>query len=287
MTRRDFQVSSRIDGIRMAAGAHTNPITSLTRRAYAALPRLVMRTLRPFVRSHGSGNSAFLTRFATPYECAVLSMNRSHWEQKVLRLGLVGYEKVLDLGCGAGQWLPVLAEHNSAVIGADNELRLLKMARDSAAGSGDVRLIQTRAESLCFPTQTFDAVLCYSVLTYTDHEKVLAEMKRVTKAGGKVILGVAGIGYYLKHIVEGVRFRDLKAVQYGVDPIITYWAQSLLGRRSQAITYWTKRRVARLMKRNGFDVVRTFAERKDASWPDTYLGGYFFFCVEAMKRAES
>jgi len=242
-----------------------------------------MLILRPFLRSKGDTGSAFLDRLATSYESAVLSMSQAHWEQKVYSFGLIGLNSVLDLGCGPGQWLRILAEHNGDVVGTDIERIPLEMALQTVKDSHHIGLTQARAESLCFLAQTFDAVLCYSVLTYTNHESALREINRVTKPGGKVIVGLAGMGYYLKHVVEGVRYRNLAAVRYGLDPILTYWAQSLLGRRSQAITYWTRRRITRLLKDNGFDVVRTIAERKDSSWPDTFLGSYFFFCVEAIR----
>ena len=210
-------------------------------------------------------------------------MGQRHWDQKVNRLGLLGYENVLDLGCGPGQWLAGLAAHNTKVVGVELSRSALDIARQALEGADQVSLTQANAESLCFPAHSFDAVLCYSVLTYTNHEKTLDEINRVTKCGGKVIVGLAGMGYYLKHIVEGVRYRNLKAVRYGLDPSLTHWVQAILGRRSQAITYWTRRRITRMLEKRGFDVVRSFSERKDASWPDAYLGAYFFFCVEAKK----
>ena len=42
--------------------------------------------------------------------------------------GLVEHEAVLDVGCGPGQWLPVLAKHNGRVVGVD-VADLLEFAR--------------------------------------------------------------------------------------------------------------------------------------------------------------
>jgi 2-polyprenyl-3-methyl-5-hydroxy-6-metoxy-1,4-benzoquinol methylase len=252
---------------------------------YRALPGLLMRIFGPILRARGIQDSAFVDRLSVPYRRAVYGMGEAHWENKVERFGLVGCERVLDLGCGPGQWLPSLARQNAGVIGVDVDATLLEVARETAAPRHRVMLVQSRAESLCFRGATFDAVLCYGVLMYTDYETTLREVSRVLKPGGRLIIGLMGLGYYLKHVADGLRHNRAEAVRYGIEPIATTFGQALLGRQPQGTTFWTARAISRILARRGFDVVRVRGDRYDPLWPTSYAGAHFHFCVEALKKS--
>jgi SAM-dependent methyltransferase len=263
-------------------------IRNALRRAYALFPWVVFFALRVAFPLRPGGRSQFLERFAVPYEQAVYLIGRDHWEQKVLTLGLRGCQRALDLGCGSGQWLSLLAKHNVEVVGGDLDRRLIRIAQEGVQGTNNVSLTQMRAETTCFTARSFDLVLCYSVLMYTDADEVMREIERLLIPGGKLVVGLVGAGYYLKHVVEGAKFRDIKAVRYGVGPLLARAIQLMLARRrDSAVTYWTTRRVERLIKQNGFDVVSIRADRKVPDWPDAYLGTRFYFCVEARRRPDA
>jgi ubiquinone/menaquinone biosynthesis C-methylase UbiE len=251
---------------------------------YKALPGCLVRILGPIARSRRGHDSSFLDRLSISYPDAVRGMGEAHWEKKVETFGLVGHERVLDLGCGPGHWLNPLASHNQVVVGLDVDPTLLEIAKKIVDPRRGAILVRGRAESLCFRGAVFDVALCYGVLMYTEYEVTLREVCRVLKPGGKLITGLVGLGYYLKHVMDGLRHERAEAVRYGIEPIATTLGQALIGRRSQATTFWTRQAIRKVLAQHGFEVIRVWSDPLDPLWPTSYAGSYFYFCVEARKK---
>jgi ubiquinone/menaquinone biosynthesis C-methylase UbiE len=99
--------------------------------------------------------------------------------------------KVLDIGCGTGFHLAWL-DKNMRVesTGCDVSPEALAEARKNTP----CRLAECRAEQLPFSDGEFDTVLCmFSTLNLCEWEKALSEIRRIVKAGGKVILSVSSV----------------------------------------------------------------------------------------------
>jgi SAM-dependent methyltransferase len=102
-----------------------------------------------------------------------------------------GPGRCLDLGCGTGRAIPLLASSGWTVTGVDVSRDQLAVA-ERHAGAVAEQLLCADAHRLPFDSATFDAVL--SVLTHTDFDQahlVFAEVRRVLRPGGTfVYLGV-------------------------------------------------------------------------------------------------
>jgi SAM-dependent methyltransferase len=95
-------------------------------------------------------------------------------------------QRVLDVGCGAGALTAVLADIVGAenVAGADPSEPFVEAARARVPGA-DLRV--GPAESLPFEDGVFDAALAQLVFHFVaDPPRAAAEMKRVTREGGRV-----------------------------------------------------------------------------------------------------
>lgn len=109
-------------------------------------------------------------------------------------LRLAPGQRVLDVGCGTGLFLPALAQAVGAsglVVGLDHAPALIEEARHRIKRLGietNIRLECGDAASLPFPDASFDAAHISRVLIHVeDPDTVLREMRRVTRPGGWIV----------------------------------------------------------------------------------------------------
>ena len=96
--------------------------------------------------------------------------------------------KVLDIGCGNGALLNALSERIANGIGVDESRSMLERARQRNAGISNLRFEHIAGPHLPFPDASFDVVISMMSFRYLDWDPLLAEIKRVTKPGGKFLI---------------------------------------------------------------------------------------------------
>lgn len=94
---------------------------------------------------------------------------------------------VLEVACGSGQGLGLLARSARRVIAGDYTFSLV---RDAARHYGHrVGLVCLDAQGLPFPDASFDLVLCYEALYYfPDADRFCSEAARVLRLGGELVV---------------------------------------------------------------------------------------------------
>jgi ubiquinone/menaquinone biosynthesis C-methylase UbiE len=100
-------------------------------------------------------------------------------------------EKMLDVGCGAGQTAIPAAKNGVKVTGVDIASNLIEQARSRAQGEGlDAKFEEGDAEQLNFPDASFDVVVSLIGAMFAPQpDKVAAELLRVCRPGGRIIMG--------------------------------------------------------------------------------------------------
>lgn len=95
--------------------------------------------------------------------------------------------RVLEVACGPGRGLGLLARHASFLVGGDLTFGLL---RDARRHYGSARpLVQLDAQSLPFASRSFDVVIMFEAIYYVpDVSAFLAECRRVLRSDGVVLL---------------------------------------------------------------------------------------------------
>ena len=108
-------------------------------------------------------------------------------------LGLAAGASVLDVGCGSGVDLAALAQRvgsGGRVVGLERSGALIEAARaQGRERAGPIELVQGDACALPFAEAEFDACRADRTLQHVEQpEAALAEMVRVTRAGGRVVV---------------------------------------------------------------------------------------------------
>lgn len=124
-------------------------------------------------------------------------MARETWAQNrraIDALEVQPDDHVLDVGCGPGRALSVLAARASRgrAVGADPSELMVEVAVDrnrEFVRAGRVDVTEASVEALPFPNAAFDKVLCVHVIYFwPDLDRALREIARVMKPGGRLAL---------------------------------------------------------------------------------------------------
>ncbi len=100
-------------------------------------------------------------------------------------------EKVLDIGCGTGNFSLKLAQKGCLVVGIDVSEPMLDKAREKAEKAElEINFAKQDAANLEFPAESFDGVFSITAFEFmADYKKTFSEMMRVLKPGGKLLIG--------------------------------------------------------------------------------------------------
>src|SRR5262249_22008814 len=144
----------------------------------------------------------------------VLSFGQDRWWRKVVAkaVGARAGERVLDLAAGTGTSSGTFTAPGAACVAGDFSLGMLRAggerlgaqdgparpagppgrarpARPGAAQAGPVRFVAGDALRLPFGDQAFDAVtISFGLRNVADPDAALAEMFRVTRPGGRLVI---------------------------------------------------------------------------------------------------
>ncbi len=112
------------------------------------------------------------------------------------QLALRGEEQVLDIGCGTGSLTRDIAtalsnKTRSLSIGLDAAEKMIKIARLKSSEIPNIHFDAAIAEKLPYPSGKFDTAVSTFFFHHVHIElkkKVLAEIRRVLKPGGRLIV---------------------------------------------------------------------------------------------------
>jgi ubiquinone/menaquinone biosynthesis C-methylase UbiE len=109
-------------------------------------------------------------------------------------LGPVAGKTVLDVGCGDGALDADLVQRGAIVTALDADVAMVAAARRGGAlTSTPMELIVGQAEKLPFDNDAFDRVVAVTLLCFVgDAQKAIAEMTRVLRPGGRLVIGELG-----------------------------------------------------------------------------------------------
>lgn len=134
-----------------------------------------------------------------------------HLRRVARRLRLSPGVPVLDVACGDGAWLQVMADAGASPHGVDISSVAVARCRKRLPGA-DIR--ESTAELLPHADASFDLVTCLGSLEhFLDKPAALAEMRRVARPGARFLLLVPNAGFLTRRLglyrgTEQTRIRE-------------------------------------------------------------------------------
>lgn len=170
--------------------------------------------------------------------------------EELLKRHLPESALVLDLGCGSGKVLDVLARQGHRPIGLDARPEGLARVRARLPGAW---LVRGHAHRLPFKDGALDAVVTLDVLEHVDDRVVLEEIARVLRPAGTVVATVPAAPWLwsyrdddaghlrrysrkrLEHVFRGAGFepREIRYYQSLLFPLVA--VSRLAGRRRRTL----------------------------------------------------
>ncbi|MGD0229070.1 MAG: methyltransferase domain-containing protein [Syntrophorhabdales bacterium] len=130
------------------------------------------------------------TRYSSVYDKIF-----SHFFFPRIRLGLDrseinGGDRIIEVGVGTGISLSLYPE-GCRIVGIDVTRKMLEKAQEKKERHklDHVELVEMDAENMTFDDDSFDhAVAAFVVTVVPNPQKMVSEMKRVTKSGGNIVI---------------------------------------------------------------------------------------------------
>lgn len=130
--------------------------------------------------------------------------------------------RVLDNGCGVGQYVDHLVPFAGMVVGLEYEL---ERAVEAHARAGHI--LSGAGERLPFPAASFDFILSHEVLEHVlDDRAAVQEMVRALRPGGRIAIFVPNRGYPFE--THGIYWRG--RYRFGNIPLVNWLPRRLRDR---------------------------------------------------------
>jgi len=124
--------------------------------------------------------------------------------KRLLSLAAFRGKSVLEIGCGTGKYIELIAPESRSYVAIDSSRRMIEFARRRCEHTDSVRFIHCNAEMLPIPSSSFDAVFASWVISgivpEQARERAVSEYLRVLKPDGHFWLFENDIGGEFMHM---------------------------------------------------------------------------------------
>lgn len=165
-------------------------------------------------------------------------------------------DRVLDLGCGNGRYLPFFKRKEVDYFGADSSIELIKIAKNKYP---QARFSVEDALDLSFPNNFFDKVYNIAVLHQIPSEefrtRLLQEIKRTLKFKGLLILTVWKFHRW-RELLLLLKYTTLKIIgksKLDWKDVFVPWGK----KTERYYHHFSKKELEGLIKKIGFKIVNS------------------------------
>jgi len=145
---------------------------------------------------------------------------QAYYRNRLRRIGFHG-TRVLDAGCGAGNWAIALASLFEEVVAIDTDpVRLGVLEGMLHKFEGRISAQYASVEKIPFRDNSFDAVFCNGVIFLVETERAIAEFSRVLKPNGMLYITYNGKGWW-RHLIYDRGPTEPNCILFGADGLIS------------------------------------------------------------------
>jgi len=134
---------------------------------------------------------AFFNQKAAIWDEIVSERDMTKLERMSQRLNIEPGSTVLDVGTGTGVFIPFLLSklgRNGHIVALDIAEKMLEKAK-AKGFNGNINFLCADVTNIPLDDEIFDFIVCYSTFPhFQDKPRALAEMKRVIKSSGKLLI---------------------------------------------------------------------------------------------------
>lgn len=204
-----------------------------------------------------------------------------YYEQRIKSIGFTNRGTILDAACGNAQWSVVMAKKGNQVHAIDINEETIAAAKAFVKlnGASNVNLGVGSMDNLSFANETFDGIVCYSAIMYTDYDATLREFHRVLKKGGLAYISSDSFGWLVHLLVDkGLRKLDITEVKKYARRIYHRVKNERNNKTANIVV--TRAYFRKLIEANGFRLlamtpegkIDTYGTPPPSRYPEKYYG---------------
>ena len=129
-------------------------------------------------------------------EFALHVITLEHLHRYAIAIELAKNKSVLDIACGEGYGSHLLAAHSATVTGIDIDAETIEAAKIKYKHP-HLNFLTADVQNIPLADASFDVAISFETLEHiTDHDKMVAGLKRVLKPGGILLISTPDKLYY-------------------------------------------------------------------------------------------